>query len=136
MQIDYDGINHAVSSIMDRAERQMYEELQDAMRDGTVTACRIESRREICDDCRGEGHNSRHLGVFDRETIDEMDEEQWEWYRSGVYDRPCSACGGSGKVREIDTDAMPDDVRQWIEQYQNDTYNHAMERRAEWMMGA
>ena len=65
----------------------------------------------ICPRCEGEGKNSRHLGSINRE---EWDEDEFEDYMAGAYDRPCSCCKGSGKIRA-------DDYDQFVEQ---DRMNH------------
>jgi hypothetical protein len=51
----------------------------------------------ICPDCGGDGHHARHLGVINR---DEWEDEEFEHYMHGDYDRICDNCGGGGKVRE------------------------------------
>ena len=49
----------------------------------------------ICPECDGDGKTSAHLGVVNRE---DWDEDEFQFYMEGGYDRPCSFCGGSGKV--------------------------------------
>lgn len=136
MRIDYDAINDAYLARLERDERAMIGQLVEAMNDGDVEQCRIRTVWEICNVCDGEGGHSRHLGVIDHETLDEWDDEQFEWYKSGVYDRTCDRCGGSGKVREVDYDSMPDDVRNWIDRYYADSREAADIQRMERMMGA
>lgn len=58
----------------------------------------------ICEDCRGEGTSTRHLGAYTQSDREEMGEEWWDFIddvRRGVYDQPCDECGGSGKVRRF-----------------------------------
>lgn len=59
---------------------------------------------EICSRCAGDGTSSAYLGSFTREDFIE-DPDFAEDYMSGVYDRPCEKCHGSGKVLEINRDA-------------------------------
>ena len=60
---------------------------------------------EICSACAGEGKSSAHLGAFTGEEMAE-DPDFAEDYMRGVYDRPCSACEGSGKVQRMDRDQI------------------------------
>lgn len=65
----------------------------------------------ICPHCEGDGHHSMHLGVIDR---DEWDEEDFDRYLEGVYDRECEVCHGSGKVRADEFDERPLIVRDGV----------------------
>lgn len=58
----------------------------------------------ICPECEGDGSHAKHLGVINRE---DWDEEEFEDYMAGYYDRPCACCNGTGKVRG-DTDHVAD----------------------------
>lgn len=61
------------------------------------------SRWAICEDCHGEGHNSRHLGDVTNWLAEDPDAA--EDYFAGLYDQTCQNCGGSGKVREFSGEA-------------------------------
>jgi hypothetical protein len=55
----------------------------------------------ICCVCRGDGtHVNPAIDAngLDRESMADLD--FMDNYMSGVYDRPCQNCGGSGKVQE------------------------------------
>lgn len=65
----------------------------------------LPARWEICSHCRGDGKTSAYLGAFSREDFD-ADPDFAEDYVSGVYDRPCDDCGGTGRVLVIDEDAL------------------------------
>jgi hypothetical protein len=54
---------------------------------------------EICDDCRGEGRHSAHLGVIDRS---DWGDDEFEDYLRGAYDRACGCDGGRVKVPNLD----------------------------------
>lgn len=58
----------------------------------------------ICDDCGGEGHNSRQFGAMTSSEFVECfdDEESRADYFAGKYDRRCECCRGSGKVMTPD----------------------------------
>lgn len=58
----------------------------------------------ICDRCRGDGKTSAHLGSFSAEDMWE-DPDFAQDYKDGVYDTACEACGGTGKVLEVDCEA-------------------------------
>lgn len=62
----------------------------------------------ICPHCHGDGQHSQHLGEVNTE---DWDDEEFERYMEGAYDRNCEVCGGSGKVREDEFDDRPLIVR-------------------------
>src|ERR1039458_2455528 len=69
----------------------------------TATVLELPTHWEICGECRGEGKSSEHLGCYTAsEFAESFDPDEAEDYFNGVYDRPCSDCGGTGKVREVD----------------------------------
>lgn len=70
--------------------------------DGVEHVTDVPARWEICGDCRGRGGSSEHLGAFTAEDWAEQDDDFRADYLAGVYDRPCSSCGGDGKVRVVD----------------------------------
>ena len=53
----------------------------------------------ICPDCHGDGHNAKHLGVI---STEDWDSDELDNYFSGAYDKPCTCCKGTGKIRESD----------------------------------
>lgn len=134
--IDYEGINYAVSQISQEWDKNMMKPLVKAMDDGNVDYCTIRYEWVICDSCNGHGGSSAHLGVYTREELHELDDEFIDDYFSGRYNKSCNACDGTGKVKEIDYDSMPESVKKWIDDYCDHAYNDAMLRKSEWMAGA
>lgn len=101
----------------------------------------LPSKWAICDRCRGDGHHGNP--AFDGLSADDPfwhDDDPDECfvrdYVAGKYDVFCEACDGSGKVREVDEDAMtPEQVEAWERQcYEAAEYRAIC--RMERMMGA
>lgn len=134
--IDYDAITYFGEESWDRAEKDMIMFLKEAMIDGEVTKCNINYEWEICDSCRGEGSHSKHLGAFTSYEVADWDDEEKERYFTGVYDQSCTKCNGTGKVKELNIDSMPDDVQQWIESYFKVVNDDIQCRMSEMRMGA
>lgn len=62
----------------------------------------------ICDTCHGDGTSTAYLGAYTQSDREEMGDEWYEFtdnVRSGMYDRECDECHGSGKVREFTGEA-------------------------------
>ena len=134
--IDYDGIDYACNQMHDKYEKMLVQTLIDAMNDGEITRCPITYEWEICESCRGNGSHSKHLGVISSESWNEWSDEDQYFYMSGGYDKTCDLCDGSGKVKELDIENLPDDVQKFIEQYYQDAANDIAIRRSEMYMGA
>jgi DnaJ-class molecular chaperone len=102
----------------------------------------LPTRWEICDACRGNGTTTRHIecdgGGFTASEWAEAcdgDPDFSSDYFSGVYDRPCPECRGTGKVQVVDEDAIdPEDRAAWAAQDEADRYI-AAEREAERRFG-
>ena len=62
----------------------------------------MKGKWEICCNCDGNGKHSRHLGCYTQEDLDEMSDDEIEYYMNGGYDVTCSVCRGTGKVRAED----------------------------------
>lgn len=59
----------------------------------------------ICCTCNGAGSHSQHMGAITQDDRDrDWDDDSWDNYMAGGYDRPCRDCGASGKVLEVDED--------------------------------
>lgn len=55
----------------------------------------------ICQECRGDGKHSKHLGAITEEDRErDWDPDEFERYVNGEYDKICDACRGAGKIRE------------------------------------
>lgn len=133
--IDYDGIDYACSQMHDRYDKMLVQTLFEAMDDGEITKCRIVYEWEICDSCRGNGHHSRHLGVISYEQWNEWSNEDQDFYMRGGYDKNCDRCDGSGKIKEIDMESLPEDVQKFIEEYYKEASESIAIRRSEMYMG-
>ena len=71
--------------------------------DGDVELHELPAYWAICSTCRGNGRHSLHLGAITEEDRDrDWAPDEFEDYVHGGYDRPCEACGGSGKVLFVD----------------------------------
>jgi hypothetical protein len=130
--IDYDGINSVTEEYLNSEMARMIPALTDAMRDGEVTNCQLHYEWQICDTCRGHGGHSRRLGVINR---DDWDDEDFYDYMAGAYNATCEMCNGSGKVRELEVEMLPQDVQDWVERYQRDAAEDAAVRRWEMLNG-
>ncbi len=117
MNIDYDAIQYDRDCTYAWYTRELIDDLVTAMRDGEITKAPITYEWAICDECEGEGSHSRHLGVIDHETWNDWQDDERASYLNGRYDRACIPCHGSGKVKELNYDILPDDVRAWIDNY-------------------
>lgn len=86
---------------------------------------------EICSHCRGDGGSSAYLGSFTWEELNEEGPEFISDYFSGVYDRECECCGGSGKVAAPDHDKMTEEQEKKYHEYMQAEIEYESERRAE-----
>jgi len=88
----------------------------------------------ICGQCEGEGQSSGYMGAFTSDDMDQMDQDFIDDYFAGNFDRPCDACGGSGKIQEVDEERLsPEDLKAWYaqeEQRWRDHQEHMNELRA------
>lgn len=134
--IDYDGISYACERMQDFYDKMLVKTMIEAMDDGEITKCKITYEWVICDSCRGNGSHSKHLGVISSESWNEWSDEDQYFYMSGGYDKTCHLCDGSGKIKELNVESLPDDVQKFIEQYYQDAANDIAIRRSEMYMGA
>lgn len=63
---------------------------------------RLPGHWTICENCRGDGKHSKHLGSWTSSEWAEEDRDFQEDYLAGHYDRICEECKGSGKLWEVD----------------------------------
>ena len=132
MNIDYDGINSLIAESANRYEQDLVSVIADAMNDGEITKTPIPFEWEICDVCRGGGSHSNRLGVI---NPDDWNSDDLNDYFAGRYDVSCERCNGTGKIRVIAVDLLPEDVQQFIGEYR-DCYSETLaERRFEMMWG-
>lgn len=133
---DYDGYRFGMVSLMEKDEASRLDRLIQAMKDEEVTYWSPSWEWHICDTCKGEGGHSHRLGVISPETWwEDWDDDDRDNYLSGVYDQPCDLCRGTGKVRLMDLDDAPADVRAWWEEDEKESYEYAATRYMEWMAG-
>jgi hypothetical protein len=104
--------------------------------DGNETEHCLPARWEICGACDGCGTDRGRSvecdgGGFTASEWSEQDDDFKDDYLSGVYDRQCTGCRGTGKVQTPDRErANPATLALWDEQQQFDA-EMAAERRAE-----
>lgn len=134
--IDYDGISYACEKMQDYYDKMLVRNILEAMNDGEITKCKIPYDWVICESCRGNGSHSKHLGVISSENWNEWSDEDQNFYMSGGYDKTCDLCDGSGKIKELDVESLPEDVQEFIEQYYKDVNEDIAIRRSEMYMGA
>ena len=131
MNIDYDGLQHDLQCELERGERDMLDQLQEAIHDGEVAPCRLLREWQICEVCYGNGGHSRRLGVIGHEAWSEWDDDSRASYATGGYDAPCDRCSGTGKVAVVAYGKLPADVQGWIDDYYRGLHEDAMTRHAE-----
>jgi len=132
MSIDYDGINSIIDEAVNRYELRLPSVIAEAMNDGEITKAQIPFEWEICNVCHGDGGHSNRLGVI---NVDDWDDEELDGYFAGRYDVTCERCNGSGKIRVIAVDSLPEDVQQFIGDYRDGYSENLAERRSEMMWG-
>jgi RecJ-like exonuclease len=83
-----------------------------------VTRIVRKAKWSICPTCSGEGKSSAYLGDFSPEEMLE-DPDFSEDYRTGMYDRRCDTCNGTGKVTSEDlrrrANRRQELYQQWLE---------------------
>lgn len=112
------------------------------MREPTITIfddegdeIELPGKWEICHRCRGNGtHTNPNIdgNGLPQEFVD--DDDFMDEYMRGVYDVPCSECGGPGKIVVIDEERCnPDQIKRYEEEQQELAdlrHMEAMERAA------
>lgn len=93
-------------------------------------------RWEICYQCHGEGTSSAYLGAFTADEMDEMGDDFLDGYRSGLYDRSCDVCEGSGKIRVVDQRRLSADLLQRYRYAEREEFEYEAMCATERMMGA
>lgn len=111
--------------------------IEDDEHDPPKRVVSLPAQWAICGHCRGEGKSSAYLGAFTREDFDE-DPDFAEEYMQGSYDKPCTPCNGTGKVKEVNRDACTTDEQKaalkWLDdeaEYKRESFN---ERKRESLM--
>jgi len=96
----------------------------------------LPTRWAICSTCSGDGKHSLHHGAFSGQRLEEAqhDEDFWEDYISGQYDKVCDSCEGTGKVREVCEEKLTPEQKQALQEDRDFEDEQYAERRAEYMM--
>jgi RecJ-like exonuclease len=92
---------------------------------------KLNAQWEICPHCEGHGKVDTQ-GVLTEETLHDWDEEDWENYQNGMYDRSCGMCGGTGKVDTNEIDLSDVHVRYDMEGIRH-TYLSADDASEHWL---
>ena len=92
---------------------------------------KLPMHRVICPECQGRGayvnpNIDRH-GL----SANDMDDDQWEMYRTGGYDVTCGYCKGNNVVEEYDGEAASPELRKYVDEYWSGVYDDRQERIAE-----
>lgn len=98
----------------------------------------LPTKFEVCDQCRGEGKSSAYLGAFSGRRLEEMqaDEEWWEDYVAGRFDRTCETCDGLRVVPVVDEERCdPADLKAYEEQQRELAQCRQQERMERLMEG-
>ena len=104
--------------------------------DGEEISFELPTKFAICDECEGKGKHSHAIdgnGITASEW-EEWDSDEKEFYLHGDYDRPCSPCKGSGKVKVVDEDSLSEkELKAWRDQCEDEYFHDlaiAAERRS------
>lgn len=77
------------------------------MGDDEDTFVEVPAKWIICSTCRGNGKHSHALGAITMEDRErDWDQDSWNDYMGGMYDRQCEVCEGDGKIAVIDRDCF------------------------------
>ena len=99
----------------------------------------LPARYDVCPRCRGEGSHTNPAvdghGIS-REEMDELGDEFFDDYMSGVYDIACEKCKGQRVVLVADEERVtPEQLREY-EQHLEAEWAYARECEQERRMGA
>lgn len=98
-------------------------------------------RWSICAACEGHATDRGASvecdgGGFTSSEWAEQDDDFKQHYLNGFYDRPCTTCGGLGRIKEPDLDVLDADDRAALELSQRDDRDFRAMCAAERRMGA
>ena len=91
----------------------------------------VPSKREMCRECDGTGRTDCFDNGISAEMWSEMNGDEREEYRDGLYDAPCRECKGAKVVEVPDDDAMTPEEKKRVDSYYAGLSELAQEEAAE-----
>ena len=91
----------------------------------------VPSKRELCRECDGTGRTDCFDNGISSEMWSEMNGDEREEYRGGMYDAPCRECKGAKVVEVPDYDAMTPEQRKGVDDYYAEMASLAADEAAE-----
>ena len=96
---------------------------------------KIPKHRIVCPQCNG---NGKYVNPnIDRHGLsyDDLDDDQWEMYRTGGYDVTCGYCKGRNVVDEYDESKASPELKKFVSNHWNLIHDYNAERLAELRAG-
>jgi len=125
--------------MIDQNHNQKWDHILDAMiEEGIVDEnYSLPIHWEVCPTCGGEGtHVNPSIDGNGLTASDFAEDPDFkEDYFSGVYDVQCYTCRGRSTVQEVDFDALPDVIAEFIREWERAEAYYQAERDAETRMG-
>lgn len=96
---------------------------------------KIPKKRIVCPQCNGDGKyvnpNIDRHGL----SYDDLDDEQWEMYRTGGYDVTCGYCNGKNVVDEYDESAASPEMKKHVDSWWKEILDSRADMLAELRAG-
>lgn len=99
--------------------------------DETEKTLELQFAWEICRPCEGNGSSSAYLGAYTADDWDQMDDGFKDDFKSGALARECDCCGGTGKIKKIRDDLIPERFRDPIAAYRRSMEELAADEASE-----